>query len=70
MDEKFIRREKHEKIMKKLDARPDQIKLKQFLKYEKMNLKSHLYNQSNKTDKMFRELNAIQYRPKAEETTK
>jgi len=46
--------------MKKLDSRPDDKKLQQFLKYEKMNLKSHLYNKSNKTDRMFRDLNALQ----------
>jgi hypothetical protein len=35
-----------------------------FLKYEQLNLKSHLYNQTQKTDKMFRELNAVQYKTK------
>ena len=57
------RRAAHDLIMKKLDSRPDDLKLQMFLKYEKLNLKSHLYNQTHKTDKMFRELNAIQYKP-------
>ena len=59
VDEKFKKRAFHETIMRKLDQRPEQHKLDQFLKYEKMNLKSHLYNQVHKTDKMFRELNAV-----------
>lgn len=44
VDEKFKRRVFHESIMKKLDGRNDKYKLTQFLKYEKLNLKSHLYN--------------------------
>ncbi len=31
--------------------------------YEVVNLKSHLYNKQLKMDKMFRELNAITYKP-------
>jgi ABC-type sugar transport system ATPase subunit len=46
--------------MKKLDARPQQHKVSQFLKYENMNLLSHLYNKSFKQDKMYRDLNQLQ----------
>lgn len=58
VDEKFKRRAHHERIMQKLDARPDNFKTAQFLKYEKINEKSHLFNQVQKTDRMYRELNA------------
>jgi hypothetical protein len=34
VDEKFKKRAFHESIMKKLDSRPDNLKLTQFLKYE------------------------------------
>lgn len=61
-EEKLSRRVFHESIMKKLAARDSERKLSQFLKYERVNLKSHLYNQSYKTDKMFKELNTV---PKA-----
>ena len=59
MDEKLKRRVFHDSIMRKLDARDSQRKLDQFLKYEKVNLKSHLFNQARKTDKMYREMNTV-----------
>ena len=59
VDEKFKKRMHHEEVMKKLDSRPQAKKVSQFLKYERMNMLSHLYNKSNKTDKVFTELNAL-----------
>jgi hypothetical protein len=63
MEEKFKARQKHEAIMKKLDARPVGYKEAQFRKYQTINEKSHMYNQQVKTDKMFRELNSVNQRP-------
>ena len=60
IEEKFRLRMHHEQVMKKLDNRPQQHKVSQFLKYEKMNLLSHLYNKSLKQDKMYRDLNQLQ----------
>ena len=60
IEEKFRLRQHHEEIMKKLDARPQDRKVSQFLKYENMNLLSHLYNKSFKQDKMYRDLNQLQ----------
>lgn len=58
IDEKFKARKKHQEIMNKLDTRPDQVKLKKYLDYERLNIKSHLYNETIKMEKMFMQLNA------------
>lgn len=50
-------------IMKKLESRPEQVKVKKYLDYERLNLKSHLYNETLKTEKMFRQLNAPKGQP-------
>lgn len=63
LDEKFKKRKEHEAIMDKLKERTEEMKVKKYLTYEVVNLKSHLYNKQMKMDKMFRELNAIQYKP-------
>jgi hypothetical protein len=44
--------------MKKLEARSEQMKVKKFLNFERLNLKSHIYNESIKTEKIFNQLNA------------
>ena len=44
--------------MKKLEGRPEKLKVKKYLNYERLNLKSHIYNDSIKGQKMFNQLNA------------
>jgi len=58
LDEKFKARKKHMDIMKKLETRPEQLKIKKYLNYERLNIKSHMYNETLKTEKMFQQLNA------------
>lgn len=58
IDEKFKARKKHMDIMKKLETRPEKLKVKKYLDYERLNIKSHLYNETIKTEKMFMQLNA------------
>jgi hypothetical protein len=57
IDEKFKAKKKHMEIMKKLEARPEGLKVKKYLDFERLNLKSHLYNETIKTEKMFMQLN-------------
>ena len=67
IDEKFKAKKKHMEIMKKLDARPEGVKVKKYLDFERVNLKSHLYNEIIKTEKMFMQLNSGQ-KQKLDET--
>lgn len=63
VEEKYKKRLEHEKIIEKQNGRPEALKVKKYVNYEVINLKSHLYNKQMKMDKMFRELNAITYKP-------
>ena len=67
VEEKYKKRLEHEKIMEKQNSRPEELKVKKYVTYEAVNLKSHLYNKQLKMDKMFRELNAISYKPQRNE---
>jgi hypothetical protein len=67
IDEKFKAKKKHMVIMNKLEARPEGMKVKKYLDFERLNLKSHLYNETIKTEKMFLQLNAGP-KPKLDET--
>ena len=67
LDEKFKAKKKHMEIMKKLEARSEGVKVKKYLDFERLNLKSHLYNETIKTEKMFLQLNAG-LKPKLDET--
>ena len=44
--------------MKKLEARSEKVKVQKYLNYERLNLKSHIYNDSIRGEKMFNQLNA------------
>jgi hypothetical protein len=46
---------------------PEGMKVKKYLDFERLNLKSHLYNETIKTEKMFLQLNAGP-KPKLDET--
>lgn len=59
VEERYKQRQMHEQIMKKYQSRPEEIKIKKYLTYEAINLRSNLYNKKLKMDKMFTELNAI-----------
>lgn len=50
--------------MKKLEERPEGLKVKKYLDFERLNLKSHLYNDIMKTEKMYMQLNAAPKPPK------
>ena len=64
IDEKFKRRAIHEQLIQKLEDQPETIKLQQFLKFERLNLKSSLFINSQKTDKIFTDLNVHPPKPK------
>lgn len=44
--------------MKKLESRPESMKVQKFLNFEILNLKSHIYNTVVKSEKTFNQLNA------------
>ena len=50
--------------MKRIESRPEEVKIKKFMQYEKCNLRTHLYIKANKLDTLFKELNASKARPK------
>jgi len=39
--------------MKKLQKRTDQVKVKKYLNFERLNIKSQIYNEVLKTEKVF-----------------
>ena len=47
-----------EKVLEKFRNLPESVHIKKFLKYEKLNLKTQIYNKSNKLDAILKQLNA------------
>ena len=58
IDERFKARKKHLETMQKLEIRPEKLKIKKYLNYERLNIKSHLYNEVMKNEKIFMQLNS------------
>jgi hypothetical protein len=64
--EKLKRTKMHQEILNRIESRPDEVKVKKFLQYEKCNMKTHLYMKANKLDTLFKELNASKGRPQVD----
>lgn len=58
IDEKYKERKKMEKVLEKFRNLPESVHISKFLKYEKLNLKTQIYNKSNKLDAILKQLNA------------
>lgn len=58
--------------MQKLESRPESLKVQKFLNYERLNLKTNIYNSVLKQEKTFNQLNAPDQpeKPKKEEFNK
>ena len=58
IDEKFKKRQKMEIVLEKFRSLPEAVHISKFLNYEKVNLKTQMYNKSNKLDAILKHLNA------------
>ena len=58
IDEKYKKRQKIEKVLEKFRSLPEATHISKFLKFEKLNLKTQLYNKTNKLDAILKQLNA------------
>lgn len=47
-----------EKVLEKFRNLPESVHISKFLKFEKLNLKTQIYNKSNKLDAILKQLNA------------
>jgi len=46
--------------MDKIQSRPENFKVKKYLNFERLNLKSHIYNEVVKTEKIYKQLNSTE----------
>ena len=58
LDEKFKRKQQVEAMLKKFRAMPESEHIKNFMKYERVNYKTQLYNKSRKIDSIMMQLNS------------
>jgi hypothetical protein len=58
IDEKYKKRQKIEQVLEKFRSLPEATHISKFLKFEKLNLKTQLYNKTNKLDSILKQLNA------------
>ena len=54
IDEKFQKKQKHEAMCEKFRSLGEREHIKKFLKYEKTNAKTHLYNKNRKIESMMK----------------
>ena len=58
LDEKFKRKQQVEAMLKKFRDMPESEHIKNFMKYERVNYKTQLYNKSRKIDSIMKQLNS------------
>lgn len=58
LDEKFKRKQKIENMLQKFRDMPESEHIKSFMKYERVNYKTQLYNKSRKIDSIMKQLNS------------
>ena len=54
LDEKYKRKQKIEKMLEKFRNMPESEHIKRFIKYERVNYKTQLYNKSRKVDSIMK----------------
>ena len=57
IDKKFRLKQEHEKLMEKFRSLGESVHIKKFMKYEKTNAMTHLYNKNRKIDSMMKQMN-------------
>jgi hypothetical protein len=58
LDEKYKRKKKLEQMLQKFREMPESEQIKKFIKYERVNYKTQLYNKSRKIDSIMKQLNS------------
>lgn len=58
LDEKYKRKKKLEQMLQKFREMPESEQIKKFIKYERVNFKTQLYNKSRKIDSIMKQLNS------------
>ena len=58
IDEKFKMRKKMDQVINKLRSLPETVHINKFLKYEKLNLRTQMYNKTSKVEAILKQLNA------------
>ena len=58
LDEKFKRKQQVEAMLKKFRDMPESEHIRNFMKYERVNYKTQLYNKSRKIDSIMKQLNS------------
>ena len=58
LDEKYKKKKKMEEMLEKFRSLPEAEQIKGYMKYERLNYKTQLYNKSRKVDSILKQLNS------------